>query len=549
MFYFLSFLLALILGFLFTLVIIKLANHYKIVDQPDGTNGRKIHSIATPLLGGLGIFFAYFIVLFIFSKNFLSGALELNHLLGFFFGALILCIGGFLDDKFNLSPVKQIIFPLLAVVMVILGGIEIARLSFPFGGIINLGSYISIFLLVFWLLGMMYTTKLLDGVDGLVSGIGVIASFIIFLFTLTANYYQPDIAFAAIVFCGAISGFLILNWNPAKIFLGEGGSLLIGYVLAVLSIISGSKIAMALLIMGIPILDVFWTILRRLLKGKNPFKFSDKKHLHHRLLGLGLSQKQTVLVFYLLSFIFGFLGLFLQSKGKFLALIFLVILMFLVVVFFWRLDRKKRATKGELDTRGGTGVVEARIVDKAKKKKLLFHVCCAPCASYVSLEILSKKYDISWYFYNSNLESLEEHNRRLKEVKMVATKFAIPLIIEPYNKENWLEKVKGREKENEGGARCFICYLDRLEKTASLAKEKGFDLFGTSLLVSIYKDEEVIKKYANSLARKYSINFLKENIRSQEIYRNSQVLAKDLGIYRQKFCGCEFSEGKRFVKE
>lgn len=538
MFYFLSFLLALILGFLFSLAIIRLAKYYKIVDEPDGSNGRKIHRLATPLLGGIGIFLAYFFVLFIFSEKFLSGALEFHHLLGFFLGALVITIGGFLDDKFNLSPAKQIIFPLLAVVMVILGGIEIARLSFPFGGIVNLGSYISVALLSFWLLGMMYTTKLLDGVDGLVSGIGVIASFIIFLFTLSTNYYQPDIAFAAIVFSGAVLGFLILNWHPAKIFLGEGGSLLIGYVLAVLSIISGSKIAMALLIMGIPILDVFWTILRRLLTGKNPFRFSDKKHLHHRLLDLGLNQKQTVIVFYLLSLTFGLLGLFLQSKGKFLALIFLVILMFLIVVFFWRLDRKKRTEKNIIS-----------VGDGAKKEKLLFHVCCAPCASYVSLEILSKKYELSWYFYNSNLESLEEHERRLKEVKMVATKFSIPLIVEPYNKEKWLEKVKGYEGEKEGSSRCFICYLDRLEKTASLAKKNGFDLFGTSLLVSLYKNEEVIKKYASSLAGKYSIKFLTDSIRSQEIYQKSQALAKDLGIYRQKFCGCEFSEGTRFVKE
>lgn len=341
MFYFLSYLLALILGSLFTLVIIKIAKYYNIVDQPDGKAGRKIHQLATPLLGGIAIFLAYFLVLFIFSKSFLSGDLHLNHLLGFFFGALTISIGGFLDDKYNLSAGKQIIFPLLAVVMVILGGIEIARLSFPFGGIVSLSPYISYILLSFWLLGMMYTTKLLDGVDGLVSGIGLIASFIIFLFTLSSNYYQPDIAFAAIAFAGAISGFLIFNWHPAKIFLGEGGSLLIGYVLAVLSIISGSKIAMALLIMGIPILDVFWTITRRTLSGKNPFKFSDKKHLHHQLLSLGLSQKQTVLTFYSLSFVFGFLGLFLQSKGKLLALLFLVVLMFLIVLFFWFLDRKR----------------------------------------------------------------------------------------------------------------------------------------------------------------------------------------------------------------
>ncbi len=344
MFYFLIFLVALVLSAIFTSFIIKVARYYRIVDNPSGENGRKIHKKPTPLLGGLGIFLAYFLLLFIFSNHFLSGDLNIFHLLGFFVGALIIIIGGVLDDKYNLRPARQIIFPLLAILAVVLGGIEIIRISNPFGGVFDLNKYffLSPLLISFWLLGMMYTTKLLDGVDGLVSGVGAIGSFIIFLFTLTPNYYQPDIAFAALLFAGAVCGFLIFNWHPAKIFLGEGGSLLIGYVLGVLAIISGAKIAMALLIMGIPILDVFWTILRRLFKGKNPFKFSDKQHLHHRLLGLGLSQKQTVLVFYTLSFVFGFSGLFLQSRGKFIALIFLALLMFLTVLVFWLFDRKRK---------------------------------------------------------------------------------------------------------------------------------------------------------------------------------------------------------------
>ncbi len=344
MFYLLIFLTAVFLGAVFSYLSAKLAKHYNIIDNPGLGGGRKIHRQATPLLGGLGIFLAYFLLLFIFSSHFLSGDLVFSHLLGFFLGALVLVIGGTLDDKYDLRPAKQIVFPLLAVIIVILGGVEIAKLSNPFGGIINLNTYsfISPLLVSFWLLGMMYTTKLLDGVDALVSGIGAIASFIIFLFTLSQGYYQPDIAFAALLFAGVVSGFLIFNWHPAKIFLGEGGSLLIGYVLGVLAIISGAKIAIALLIMGIPILDVFWTIVRRTLKGKNPFRFSDRKHLHHRLLDLGLSQKQTVLVFYSFSFIFGFSALFLQSRGKFIALVFLALLMFVIVLFFWRLDSQKK---------------------------------------------------------------------------------------------------------------------------------------------------------------------------------------------------------------
>lgn len=519
MFYFLIFLLSFILAAVCTFFIRKIALHYKIVDEPGSKSemSRKIHTQATPLLGGVAIFLAYFILLFSFSARFLSGNLHWSHLIAFFIGALIIIIGGVLDDKYNLRPSVQIIFPLLAALALILGGVEIEKITNPFGGYIYLSSLVVVgpILIAFWLLGMMYTTKLLDGVDGLVSGIAAIGGFVIFLFTLTTRYYQPDIAFAAIILSGAVLGFLIFNWHPAKIFLGEGGSLLLGYILGVLAIISGGKIAIALLIMGIPILDVVWTILRRLAKGTNPFRSADKKHLHHRLLALGLGQEKTVLIFYVLSLIFGLSGLLLQSRGKFFALALLLVFMFTIVVIFWFLDRKK--------------------------PRLLLHICCAPCSAYISHDLLLPNYNLTWYFYNSNLNSREEYERRLEAVKIVAEKFKISLIVEPYNHEPWLKAVNGRELDAERGARCQICYRDRLEKTAQLAAIKKFKFFSTSLLVSPYKDTAKIKKIGVSLADDYKIKFLATDFQANEGYTKSQNLAKELGIYRQKFCGCEFS--------
>ena len=189
---------------------------------------------------------------------------------------------------------------------------------------------------------MIYTTKILDGLDGLVSGIIAIGAFIIFLFTISEQYYQGDIAIASIILFGACLGFLILNWHPAKIFLGEGGSVFLGFSLGVLAIISGGKIAIALLIMGIPILDVLWSIIRRLIAGKNPFKAGDRKHLHFRLLDLGLSQKKAVLIYYVIAGIFGLSALFLQSLGKILALGTLVLFMILILILFYYLDQKKK---------------------------------------------------------------------------------------------------------------------------------------------------------------------------------------------------------------
>jgi len=340
MFYFLAFIIAFGLILLLTPLLKRLAFKWGLVDYPD--SNRKIHHQPVSLFGGGAIFLAYFIALFIFNKDFLAGNLDWSQLLGFFAGALCLMIGGFLDDKYNLPPYQQIIFPLLAVLSVIIGGVEITKLTNPFGGVIFLQKmfFIGPVLVFFWLAGMMYTTKLLDGVDGLVTGLGAIGGLIIFLFTLTTRYYQPDIALASLILVAVCLGFLIFNFNPAKMFLGEGGSLLIGYILGVLAIISGGKMAITLLVMGIPILDVFWTIIRRLISGRNPFKSADKKHLHHRLLALGLNQKQTVFVFYGLALFFGLSGLFLQSLGKFWALVVLLFVMLSLVIALSFLSRR-----------------------------------------------------------------------------------------------------------------------------------------------------------------------------------------------------------------
>jgi UDP-N-acetylmuramyl pentapeptide phosphotransferase/UDP-N-acetylglucosamine-1-phosphate transferase len=169
----------------------------------------------------------------------------------------------------------------------------------------------------------------------------MVGSIVIFLFTLTTDYYQPDIGLAALILAAACLGFLVFNWHPASIFLGDGGSLFLGFALGVLSIISGSKIAIALLVMGLPVLDVAWTILRRLASGKNPFRISDRKHLHFRLLDLGIGYRKTVLLFYALAAAFGVSALFLQSLGKFIALLLLIILMFSLIVILNQIDKRK----------------------------------------------------------------------------------------------------------------------------------------------------------------------------------------------------------------
>jgi UDP-GlcNAc:undecaprenyl-phosphate/decaprenyl-phosphate GlcNAc-1-phosphate transferase len=349
------FFISLLLSAVFTLILKKVIVKLGVVDIPD--KKKKMHTGNIPLFGGFAVFLAFFIVLFFVRDKLTLGDLDIIHWLGFFAGAVILMIGGFLDDKYDLKPKQQIIFPILAAIAVIAGGVGIEKMGNPFGGYLYPGAIkfyffslggtqffltpISDLIIFIWLLGMMYTTKLLDGLDGLVTGVSGIGALIIFLFTMATKYYQPDIGMAALVLAGAAFGFLIFNWHPAKIFLGEGGSLFLGYALGVLAIISGGKIAIALLVMGIPIMDVIWTIIRRLIAGKNPFQSGDRGHLHHRLIGLGLSQRRAVLVFYAFSLIFGLSALLFQSKGKALSLGVLIIIMFGIIVAFNLFDKNK----------------------------------------------------------------------------------------------------------------------------------------------------------------------------------------------------------------
>jgi len=340
--YLFYFLFAIILSFLTTRGVIAFARRFNIVDNPASAPERKIQKKSVPFLGGTAIFIAFFLVLtlsLIFSPDLAVGKnISFNEILVIIFSGLVLIIGGGLDDKFNLSPVKQIIFPIMSIIILIIGSVGTREITNPLGGTFQLNFWQWPIFTSVWMMGMMYTTKLLDGLDGLVSGLSVIGSFIIFLLSMATRWYQPDTAFIALIFSGATLGFLFWNFNPARIFLGEGGALFCGFMLGVLSIIAGGKIATALLIMGIPILDVVWVIIRRrFFERKNPFRAADKKHLHFRLLEAGLSQRQAVALYYLFAIIFGSLTLFLQSRDKLLALGILLILMVMVgaaVVYF-----------------------------------------------------------------------------------------------------------------------------------------------------------------------------------------------------------------------
>lgn len=323
-----------------TFLVKKIATYFKILDYPTGLTSRKIHNHPIPLMGGAAIAASFFIGLgfLIWQKpNFITH-ISSGQLLAIFVASLFLMIGGWLDDKFNLPPIKQIVFPLMSVLIVVVVGVNLKEITNPLGGKINLlavswlGRFIFVDLIALaWLSGMMYTTKLLDGLDGLVAGLTIIGSAVMGFLSLTDKFYQPDIALICFVFAVANLGFLFFNFYPAKIFLGEGGSLFTGFILGVLAIVAGGKIATALLVMGVAIVDLAAVIVRRLRHKTSPFK-GDSGHLHQRLLKIGFSQRQVVLLFYCLAIIFGVLTLFLQSRQKLLALSILFILVVILII-------------------------------------------------------------------------------------------------------------------------------------------------------------------------------------------------------------------------
>lgn len=336
--FFVAFALAFFVSFVLTFIVSRFAVRRRILDVPD--EERRFHKQPIPTLGGLAVFSSFLLisVTMLFTGD-LLGNIPLKQILGIWTGGIILMIGGYLDDRYRLPARYAIIFPVLACLTIVTSGISAVSVHNPFSGDVVLLDRIMLFgiplasgVVVFlWTLGLTYTTKLLDGMDGLVTGISAIAGMVIFGLSLTPAVQQPQTALLAMIFVGSLLGFLILNFHPAKIFLGEGGSTFAGFMLAILAIVSGGKIATAVLVMGIPLLDALWVILQRIFNRQSPF-VGDRRHLHYKLTEIGFSEPQAVLFLYALSGIFGVSALFLQSLGKLIALGIMVLVMAAIII-------------------------------------------------------------------------------------------------------------------------------------------------------------------------------------------------------------------------
>jgi len=344
-----------------TFYIKLLAEKRKLFDLP---SSRKIHPRPLPRLGGLALVITFLII--VIGYTFASGRLTFSSskffifdqkILGLILGLLILLIVGVVDDIRGLGPLKKLFWQILAAVIVVSFGVSISFLRLPFGQHLDLSSIIYHFCLfghcfnvailagllsVFWIVLLINTFNFLDGLDGLATGIALISAAVIFFLSL--NLGQDANALLAAIIAGIALGFLPWNFNPARIFLGDSGSMALGYLVAVLAMISGGKLATSFLVLGIPVLDVGWVVLRRIFKGVSPL-VADKRHFHHRLLTAGLSQRQAVLILYLISLIFGSIAVLSKTQEKIMASIFLLMLMLALALMLVGLELKRRRVK------------------------------------------------------------------------------------------------------------------------------------------------------------------------------------------------------------
>ncbi|MEA1962970.1 MAG: epoxyqueuosine reductase QueH [Patescibacteria group bacterium] len=177
---------------------------------------------------------------------------------------------------------------------------------------------------------------------------------------------------------------------------------------------------------------------------------------------------------------------------------------------------------------------------KSLKPKLLLHACCMGCGAYVS-DFLKANFEVILYFSNSNIFPEKEYNVRLKETKRIAKKFNLKLICDDYNHKNWLSGIKGHEADSERGERCWICYKYRLESSARLAVTKKIKYFTSTLSVSPHKDAKAIKIIGKKLEEKYNLKFLDNDFKKNDGFKKAVEFSKVLNLYRQNYCGCEFS--------
>lgn len=332
-----AFLLAFIIAFMTTPYMIKIAKKVGAVDIPK--DKRRMHKKEMPKFGGPAV-----ILGFLVSVTYLIIVMSMEHtinlfdteqygmkLLGMFLGILVISIVCIVDDIKTIKPWMKLLGQTIAAIIVVSFGVRISDISLSFLNFSEINEIISIVITIGWIIGVTNAINLIDGLDGLSSGISVISAVsLLIIFVLNGSPLISIVLITALA--GALVGFLPFNFAPAKTFIGDTGSNFLGFSLSIISILGMAKtytaavIVLPLIVLGLPIFDTLWAIIRRLIKGKSIkaiFK-ADKGHLHHRIVAKGFSQKQAVLILYGISATFGIFAIILLDSGIWKALSFLL---------------------------------------------------------------------------------------------------------------------------------------------------------------------------------------------------------------------------------
>ncbi|MBR4720317.1 MAG: undecaprenyl/decaprenyl-phosphate alpha-N-acetylglucosaminyl 1-phosphate transferase [Clostridia bacterium] len=315
-------------SFASTPIVYRLAYKIGAIDVPK--DGRRMHKKPVPRLGGLAIIFGFTVSICCFAHF-------SRELIATLCGAFIIAVMGVIDDCKNLSAKRKFVIQIIAALVVIIGGnIRITVLTnpniFSENPYIVLPMWLSVITTVLWIVFITNAVNFIDGLDGLAAGVSAIMSVSLVFIALRIQEYSSAIIGLALM--GACFGFLPFNFNPAKIFMGDTGSTFLGFILATLSIQGVFKsyaiitFAVPLLILGLPLFDALFAMIRRIWRGQSPM-VADRGHLHHRLIDMGFSQKQTVFILYAISGVLGITAVVLAESGTLRALI----LLFCVLIF------------------------------------------------------------------------------------------------------------------------------------------------------------------------------------------------------------------------
>lgn len=319
-------------------LIMKVAEHVNALDIP---NERKVHKKPMPRLGGLGIFLGFLLGYMLFCS-------QTPQMISILIGSFILILVGMIDDIKPIKALTKFCGQLIAAIIVVYYGNIIMKDISAYGLYINFGIFAKP-ITIFFILGVINCLNLIDGLDGLAGGIATIFFVTISIIISIMGIYNGLDASLSLIMIGATLGFLVYNFHPAKIFMGDSGSMFLGYIIAVISLLGFKNVTLTsflvpILILAIPILDTFFAIVRRLLK-KESFAKPDKEHFHHQILKMSGNQVKTVLIIYLIQILFSSASIVYVLRnpklGQIIYVILLIIILWIVLTTNIVFDRKK----------------------------------------------------------------------------------------------------------------------------------------------------------------------------------------------------------------